>query len=186
MIHLVHGRSTNTLKVYGRDHSLWNLFAAGGDAWGNHGDGVADNPPPWGTNCWIPIGHYILGPVQYFDEPIISEGFGQIPISDIDAASMASLVQAGYATANGLTATIGGIEAPLAQLAEYDRSALFVHGGGSNAPEPLADNQGLYRTEGCPRMENIDWKSLAAYLSPLSSGNVIVYSALETPADLGQ
>lgn len=184
MIHLAHGRSTNSLKVFDRSHGLWQAFECGGDAWGNHGEEGA--LPPWGYDCWIPVGHYILGAPQFFDTPIISEGFGQIPISDVDADSLAKLVTGGYATVNGLTAVIGGIEAPLAQLAQYDRSALFIHGGGSNSPDPLSDNQGLYRTQGCPRMLNAPWKVLAQWLTPLVAGNVLVYSALETPADLGQ
>ena len=31
-----------------------------------------------------------------------------------------------------------------------------VHGGGSAAPEPLAAKQGLYPTEGCIRVQNVD------------------------------
>jgi len=132
----------------------------------------------------MPIGHYVLGAPQVFDKPIASEGYGQIPIQDIDSGALGELVKAGYATVDGLTATIGGIEAPLAQLAEYDRAALFVHGGGSNAPDPYADRQQLCRTEGCPRMENIDWREFAAWLTPLVAGNIIVFTALETPAEL--
>jgi len=184
VIHLVAPRSQNTLKVFTRDGSLWEYFEAGFDAWGNHGtDGAL---PPWGYDCWMPIGHYILGPVDVFDTPIDSEGYGQIPVLDVDAGTLAKLVQGGYATVNGLTAVIGGIEAPLAQLSQYDRSEIMIHCGGSNAPDPLADNQGLYRTFGCTRMLNADWRELAAWLQPLEAGNVIVYTALETPADLGQ
>ena len=107
-------------------------------------------------------------------------------VLDVDAGTLAKLVQGGYATVNGLTAVIGGLEAPLAQLSQYDRSGIMIHCGGSNAPDPLADNQGLYRTFGCTRMLNADWRELAAWLQPLEAGNVIVYTALETPADLGQ
>jgi hypothetical protein len=188
LIHLVGSRSQNTLKVFTRDGSLWKAFRAGFDAWGNYG--VGDNGgtplPPWGEFCWMPIGHYVLGPVDVFDTPIDSEGYGQIPVSDVDADSLAQLVKAGYARVNGLTATIGGLEAPLAQLSHYDRSAIFIHCGGSNSPDPLADDQGLYRTFGCTRMLNADWREFAAWLQPLEAGNVIVYTALETPADLGQ
>lgn len=163
------------------------MYQAGFDAWGNHGVSDDDTPPapPWGHACWMPVGHFRLAPVQFFGTPIASEGYGQIPIIDLDAESLASLVRGGYARANGLTANIGGIEAPLAQLSEYDRSALMIHGGGSNAPEPLAPHQGLYRTFGCTRMENEDWQALAAWLQPLYAGNIVVFTALETPADLG-
>ena len=187
MIHLVGARSANTLKVFTRDGSLWKSFAAGFDAWGNHGVSDDDTPPAplWGHACWMPVGHYLLGAVQRFDPPIVSEGYGQIPVADVDADALSNLVKAGYAKVNGLTAEIGGIEAPLAQLSHYDRSAIMIHCGGSNSPDPLADNQGLYRTFGCTRMLNADWRELAAWLEPLQDGNVIVYTALETPADLG-
>lgn len=181
MIHLVAPRSQGLLKVFVRDGSLWKTFPAGFDAWGNHGEVTPSNPPPWGTDCWMPVGHYLLGPVDVFDTPIASEGYGQIPVSDVDADSLSKLVKGGYATVEGLTATIGGINAPLAQLAQYDRSAIMIHGGGSNAPDPLADWQLLCRTDGCTRMENAGWKELAAFLKPLYDGNVIVYTALETP-----
>lgn len=188
MIHLVAPRSQGILKVFTRDGSLWKAFAAGFDAWGNHGVGEDGRTPLplWGTDCWMPVGHYVLGPVDVFDTPIDSEGYGQIPVSDVDADSIAGLVKAGDARVFGLTATIGGIEAPLAQLSKYNRSAIMIHCGGSNAPDPLAANQGLYRTFGCTRMLNADWQELAAWLAPLYDGNVIVYTALETPADLGK
>lgn len=154
----------------------------GTDAWGNHG---AEGDPPWGHNCWMPVGHYLLELPQVFDTPIASEGYGQIPIADIDGNALAALVKGGFATMNGLTANIGGIEAPLMQLQQYDRSALMIHGGGSNAPDPLAPDQPLLRTEGCSRLHNQDWQALAAWLTPLYDGNTVVYTALETPADLG-
>ena len=185
MIHLVAARSQNTLKVFTRDGSLWEYFESSGDAWGNYGV-VEGALPPWGYDCWAPVGHYVLGPVDVFDTPIASEGYGQIPVLDVDAGSLAKLMQGGYATVNGLTATIGGIEAPLAQLSQYDRSGIMIHCGGSNSPDPLADNQGLFRTYGCQRMLNVDWKELAAFLQPLQDGNVIVFTTLETPASLGQ
>jgi len=188
VIHLVAARSSNTLKIFTRDGSLWKQYRAGFDAWGNYDVSDDDeNPaPPWGHACWMPIGHYVLGPVDVFDTPNESEGYGQIPVSDVDADSIVQLVKGGYATVSGLTANIGGVEAPLAQLTRFDRSALMIHCGGSNSPVPLAANQGLYRTFGCTRMLNADWQEFAAWLQPLQAGNVIVYSALETPANLGQ
>ena len=174
--------------MYDRSHAVWNRFAVGSDAWGNWGVGDAGNTPlpPWGLDCWMPIGHYVLGSVDVFDTPIASEGFGQIPILDFDASACSALANAGDGTFNGLSATIGGIEAPIGQLAAYGRSALMIHGGGSNAPDPLADYQGLWRTYGCQRLENLPWRTLANYLIPLQPGNIVVYTALETPADLGQ
>ena len=182
MIHLVASRSRNLLKVFARDGSLWESFAVGTDAWGNHGSAGA--LPPWGYDCWMPIGHYVLQRPQHFDPPIASEGYGQIPIVDLDAATLEQIVKAGKGTVNGLTANIGGIEAPLLQLSKYDRSALMIHGGGSNDPQPLIDFQPLLRAYGCSRMHNADWRELAAWLEPLYDGNTVVYSALETPATL--
>ena len=155
---------------------------------GNHGlsDDATPPGPPWGHACWMPIGHYVLGAVDTFAVPQDSEGYGQIPIADLDTETIAALVKGGDARVNGLTASIGGLEAPIAQLGAYGRSALMIHCGGSNSPTPLSGDQGLYRTFGCTRMLNADWRHLAVYLSPLYAGNVIVYSAMETPADLGQ
>ena len=181
MIHFVAPRSQGLLKVFVRDGSLWKTFSAGFDAWGNY-----STPPPaspWGFDCWMPPGHFILGAAQFFD-PIPSEGYGQIPVSDMDADSLAQLVKSGYATCSGLTATIGGVEAPIGQLAQYDRSAIMLHGGGSNAPDPYAAYQPLCRTNGCTRLHNADFKALAAFLQPLVDGNVIVYTAIEAPAAL--
>jgi hypothetical protein len=182
LIHLVGRRSGNKLEVYDRGHALAFVYAIGTDAWGNH-DGQGD--PPWGHDCWMPVGHYVLGPVEFFDAPIVAEGFGQIPINDFSANDISQLANAGRATFTGMSANIGGIDAPFGQLTEYNRSAMFVHGGGTNSPDPLADNQGLYRTLGCTRMLNADWKAFATWLDPQSSANIVVYTALETPADLG-
>lgn len=188
MIHLVFARSSKTLKVFTRDGSLWNTFVAGGDAWGNHGVSDDGTPPapPWGHACWMPIGHFKLGPVDVFDTPITSEGYGQIPVLDLDGNDLAALEKGGYATVDGLEANIGGIEAKFGQLSAFGRSAIMIHCGGSNSPDPLADNQGLFRTYGCSRMLNADWRELAGWLAPLYDGNVLVFTALETPADLGQ
>lgn len=132
----------------------------------------------------MPIGHYALGAVEKFATPIASEGYGQIPILDLDSGALGDLVKSGHAVVNGLSAAIGGLEAPLAQLAKYDRSALMIHGGGSNDIDPFSDYQPLLRTEGCTRMHNSDWRELAAWLQPLYAGNTIVYTALETPQEL--
>lgn len=188
MIHVVGERHANRLKVFTRDGSLFKIYPAGFDAWGNYGFSDDDSPPvpPWGHACWMPPGHYVLQPVQSFDPPTASEGYGQIPVADLDAAILGSLVKSQDATARGLAATIGGIEAPIVQLATFERAGIMIHGGGSNATDPFDDIQGLYRTFGCTRMLNGDWRELAVWLMPLFAGNVIVYTALEQPQNLGQ
>jgi hypothetical protein len=130
----------------------------------------------------MPIGHYTLGALDMFGEPIDSEGFGQIPINDFSTADCAALDAAGDGTFTGMTATIGGIEAPIGQLAQYGRSALMIHGGGSNAPYPLLPEQELCRAFGCSRLQNAGLMVLSTWLAPLMSGNIVVYTALETPA----
>jgi len=182
MIHLVADRPTATLKVYDSLGNLWQTLAAQGDAWGNHdGDG---GPPPYGTNCWCPPGHFRLGVPEFFSPPIVSEGFGQIPVLDLDADTLAQLSNAGKAVVSGSSANIGGLVAEIGQLAKYNRSAIMVHGGGSNAPDPFTDYQQLCRTEGCPRMYNVDWKSLAHWLEPQYGGNVVIFTIIGNPLTL--
>ena len=186
MIHLLFDRPTGRLKVYDALGVLWLTFVAGGDAWGNYGISDDDTPPspPYGHACWCPPGHYRLDLVQYFDPPIASEGFGQIPVLDLDVDTLALLQNSGRATVSGTTADIGGITLPFGQLAKQGRSAIMIHCGGSNAPDPFADDQGLYRTFGCTRMLNEDWKTLAAWLVPQYQDNTIIYSIVGDPLPL--
>jgi len=178
MIHPVFDRPTQTIKAFNANGSVYRVFRGEGDAWGH----TADNE--YGHDAWMPPGHYLLGAPQFFAQPIASEGFGQIPISDLDAATLGALVAAGKATANGSNATIGGIVAAIGGLAKYDRSALFVHGGGSNAPQPFADYQMLCKTEGCPRMWNAEWREFALWLQDQSAGNTIVFTVIGNPVIL--
>jgi len=182
MIHLVFNRPDAILKVYDSLGQLYAEYTAQGDAWGNHdGDG---GPPPYGTNCWCPPGHYRLDSPQFFDPPIISEGYGQIPVQDVDVDTLSELVSSGRATANGSSADIGGVDLPISQLAKYGRSAIMIHGGGSNAPHPLDDQQQLCRTEGCTRLFNGEWKVLAHWLDPQYNGNHVIFSVLGDPQTL--
>lgn len=173
------------MKVYTLLGSLYASFEAAGDAWGNYG--VADNGgplPPYGYDCWCPPGHYRLGVPQFFDPPINSEGYGQIPVLDIDADTLAALAASGHAVVDGSSVDIGGTVLPIGQLAKYKRSEIMIHGGGSNAPDPLADEQQLCRTFGCTRIHNAEWKTLAAWLAPQYDDNTVIYSIIGDPVAL--
>jgi hypothetical protein len=189
MIHLIFDRPSAALKVYDGDGSLWRTFVAAGDAWGNHGFSDDGTPPapPYGHACWMPPGHYMLGAVQVFDTPSKSEGYGQIPVIDLDADTIRRLLSSGKATkAKNGQLQIGPVLAWTSQLAEFARGGIMIHCGGSRAPDPYADLQGLYRTIGCTRMQNVDWRALAAWLAPKYAGNTVVYSAFGDPPVLAQ
>jgi hypothetical protein len=175
---LVFDRPTAELKVYDSLGQLYHTYAAQGDAWGNH-DG--SSPQPYGFDCWCPPGHYRLGVPQFFSTPIASEGFGQIPVMDLDAEALAQLVSSGHAVVGGTVANIGGIPLDLNQLSKWNRSGIMIHCGGSDAPDPLADYQMLCRTNGCTRVGNLDWRNLAHWLEPQFSGNIVILSIVGDP-----
>jgi hypothetical protein len=184
MIHLIFDRPSAALKVYDGDGSPWRTFVAGGDAWGNHGvsDDATPPAPPYGHACWMPPGHYMLDAVQVFARPNDSEGYGQIPVLDLDADTLSRLVAAGIAVKQpNAQYSISSIVAWVNQLAAFGRSEVMIHCGGSKAPAPLAPRQGLYRTFGCTRMENDGWTALAAWLAPKYAGNSVIYSAVGDP-----
>lgn len=187
MIRLLFDRPDAHLKIYDENGALWNMFATAGDAWGNHGvsDDATPPSPPYGHACWTPPGHYMLSAVQIFDAPINSEGYGQIPLQDLDDATLRTLVtdQKAADAGNGLY-SIGGIALPVKQIAALSRIALMIHCGGSNAPDPLADHQELCCTFGCTRMYNVDWRALAAWLAPKYNANVVIYSVYGDPRTL--
>ncbi|HEX3549623.1 MAG TPA: L,D-transpeptidase family protein [Candidatus Elarobacter sp.] len=180
MVHLVFNRPTGKLKIYAADGSLWDVIDAGGDAWGD---------PNYGSNGPMPPGHYVLGAPQRF-APIVSEGAGQIPVADIDAAATSALVNGGKASVVDGGLTIGGIIAQTGQLAAFSRSAIMLHGGGSNLAtldppqDPLAPYQQLCKTEGCTRLHNADAARLADFLDANAAGNTVVYTALGRPLTL--
>lgn len=177
MLHIVFDRPNAVLVAYDSFGSVYGGWPAAGDAWAGHG-------PGYGLDGVMPPGHFKLEPVQFFNPPIASEGFGQIPVEDLDVDSLAALVKAGRAVVTGVNADIGGITLKIGQLAAYGRSDIMIHGGGSNSPDPLADNQGFYKTDGCTRMLNKDWKTLATWLAPQFAGNIVVYSAIGDPSTL--
>ena len=179
MLHLVFDRPSAELKVYDALGVLYSTYVAQGDAWGNH-DG-SGGPQPYGVDCWCPQGHYRLATPQFFTPPIASEGFGQIPVQDLDAEALASLSEAGRLIVNGTTANIGGVILPLNQLGKWNRSGIMIHCGGSNAPAPFIPMQQLCRTEGCTRMYNGEWQTLAAWLEPQYNSNIVIYSVVGDP-----
>jgi hypothetical protein len=180
MVHLVFNRPTGKLKIFGADKSLWDVLDAGGDTWGD--GNVADGP--YGHQWPCPPGHYVLEPAQSIAPASAAEGAWQIPVADMPSAVATRLVGAHDAMQDGANVEIGGMSLPLGQLAKYGRSAIMIHGGGSNDPDPLADYQPLCKTEGCTRMHNADLKRVVAYLSPLFGGNTIVYTIVGAPLPL--
>lgn len=180
MIHLVFNRPSGKLKVYKADKSLWGELDAGGDTWGdgNPADG------PYGHLWPCPPGHYLLEAPQVIAPPSAAEGAWQMPVVDLPSATIARLVQAHDATQSGPDLTVGGLTQPVGQLAKYGRSAIMIHGGGSNDPDPLADYQPLCKTDGCTRLHNADLKRLVAFLSPLFADNTVVYTIAGAPLPL--
>lgn len=180
MIHLVFNRPKQSISVYDSTHAAVNVIRGEGDAWGH---GVGDE---YGYEGWMPPGHFLLLEPQTFSTPVASEGFGQIPVSDVYPAALQALVKAGDATfgEDGMIADIGGTLSPVGQLAKHNRSALMIHGGGSNAPEPLADKQELCKTYGCTRVYNADWKWLASWLGVRFETNVVVFTVIGDPVVL--
>jgi len=169
------------MKVFADDGSLWDSFDAGGDAWGD---------PNYGFEGPMPPGHFILGASQRF-APIASEGIGQIPVSDMNDVTRAALIKDGKATAGTASiVTIGQLSLPTGQLSAFNRSAVMLHGGGSNLAglnppqNPLAPFQQLCKTEGCTRLHNADWARLADFIDGHIGVNTVVYSAVGHPLSL--
>lgn len=178
MLHLVGDRPSGELKVYDALGVLYATYPAGWDAWG---ETEGPGPQPYGVDCWMPSGHFRLATPEFFNPPIASEGYGQIPVQDIDAEALASLTEAGRAVVSGMNANIGGIVLPLNQLGKWNRSGIMIHCGGSNAPDPFAPMQMLCKTLGCTRMYNGEWQTLASWLEPQYGGNIVIYSVVGDP-----
>jgi hypothetical protein len=192
VIHFVHNRPTNILKVFGPASGQAQTFEAGSDAWGNYGVSQDKLPPvpPWGHSCRIPPGHYVLGNPEIYPVPLSGEGAGQISILDIGGVTLATLVGANLATKTNTGGTpgaiIGQIDLPLGQLMAWgNREALLIHGGGTNLKSHFNDpNQRLLRTYGCVRVHNKDLITLIGFVKQNLAGQTIVYSAYGVPAPL--
>lgn len=182
MIHLIFNRPTGKMKVFEPDRSLWDVIDGGGDAWG---DGV-DADRPYGYKWPCPPGHYILDVPQSITPPIPSEGSWQIPVLDMPSSDVTTLLAAHDASQQGSNLSVGGVALPLGQLAYYGRSAIMIHGGGSNLQNPYADYQELCKTEGCTRLHNADLARLARYLLANADGNTVVYSIVGDPLPLSR
>lgn len=178
MIHIVFDRAAQHIKLFDPNGGLAGSYRGEGDAWGY----TPENP--YGHDGWCPQGHYVLGPTNRFPQPIASEGWGQIPVSDIGMSLAEQLVDAGKAQWSGLNLIVGGIAARIGRLSYYGRSGIMIHAGGSNAVEPFADYQQLCRTFGCTRMYNVEWKDLAAYLDAHRGGNTVAFTIVGDPARL--
>jgi hypothetical protein len=180
VIHVVFNRPSGKLKIYASDKSLWGELDAGGDAWGD--GSPADGP--YGHLWPCPPGHYVLEAPQNIAPPSAAEGAWQMPVADLSSAVAERLVDAHDATRDGSNLTIGGLAQPIGQLAKFSRSAIMIHGGGSNDPDPLADYQPLCKTDGCTRLHNADLARVVAFLSPLFAGNTVVYTIVGDPLPL--
>ncbi|HKE37390.1 MAG TPA: hypothetical protein VKB39_08155 [Candidatus Baltobacteraceae bacterium] len=160
MIHVVFDRAGGVLKVFSPDGAtMRSNFAATGDAWGR-----ASNPNdgPHGHFWPIATGHYVLTKWESWGVAgaAPSEGYGQIYVMDLDDATKQRLIDANFCKVQGDYLVIGGIALPRGGLAAWGRSEIMVHGGGSNAPQPLAPMQPLCSTDGCTRVHNQDWPAI--------------------------
>jgi hypothetical protein len=168
MIHCVFDRPGGALKVFS-DGAMKNSFEATGDAWGR---AMNPNGGPHGSDWPIPSGHYVLTQWESWGTggAIASEGYGQIYVADLDDATKQRLIDAGDCSVKGDYLVIGGVALPRGGLAAWGRAAIMVHGGGSNAPDPLAAQQPLCATEGCTRVHNVAWPMLVNDLAGTQLG----------------
>lgn len=193
MIHVIFDRPESKLHVWdagsiqqGVDGTQKFIFRAENDTWADTAE------LPYGHDCPMPPGHYVLTKIDHFNPPVVSEGFGQIYVEDMSESTAELLIKANRATLVSPATTplsramlnIGGTVASIGGFTLWNRAEIMLHGGGSNAPEPFADEQMLCKTEGCGRMYNSNWKTLAAYLEPLFASETIVLSVIGAPVAL--
>jgi len=158
---------------------LLRQFEASGAAWGDGSSG------PYGHDYPIPAGHYTLASFEHIDPPIASEGALQIDVADLSSDTWVRLYEAGLAHGTQSEATIGGVSLPLDGLANNGRSAIMIHGGGSNlGAQALDPDQQLCATEGCTRMHNQDLEPLLELLDGAGGTfpETVIFSVVGDPA----
>jgi hypothetical protein len=162
VIHCVFDRPSGVLKTFAPSGTI--QMQATGDAWGRSSN---PNDGPHGHFWPIPAGHYRLTQWESWGTSgaVSSEGYGQIYVEDLDDATKQKLINAHLCTVQGETLVIGAIALPRGGLAANGRSEIMIHGGGSNAPQPLAPTQPLCATDGCTRVHNKDWPTLVNALT---------------------
>lgn len=184
MIHAVFERRSERLSVFGPDGRLWHTVAATGDA---AGGGMR---APYGPGFPIAPGHYRLIGQTAHDPPTPDDGPGLIYVDDLDTAALQTLINAGRATQRGASAEIARLTVPVGGLAQWNRSAIAIRGGGASlarsapAEDPLAPYQRLTRGDGGVRVHNADLARLMQILDPIYAANTIVLTALGDPARL--
>jgi hypothetical protein len=184
MIHAVFERRSEQLAIFGPDGRLWHTIAASGDA------GGGGMRAPYGPGFAIAPGHYrLIGQTEH-DPPTPDDGPGLIYVDDLDTAALQTLVNAGRATMRGASVDIARLIVPVGGLAQWNRSAIAIRGGGTSlarltpAEDPLAPYQRLTRGDGGVRVHNADLARLLQILGPIYPANTVVFTALGDPARL--
>jgi hypothetical protein len=184
MIHVVFERPSERLSVFGPDGRLWHTVKATGEA------GGGGMRAPYGPGFPIAPGHYRLIGQTAHDPPTADDGPGLIYVDDLDTAALQTLINAGRATMRGASAEIARLTVGVGGLAQWNRSAIALRGGGASLaratpPEdPLAPYQRLTRGDGGVRLHNADLARLMQILDPNYSSNTIVLTVLGDPARL--
>jgi hypothetical protein len=184
MIHAVFDRRLERLSLFGPDGRLLHTVAASGDA------GGSGMRPPYGPGFPIAPGHYRLIGQTAHDPPTADDGPGLIYVDDLDTAALQNLINAGRATMRGASVEIARLTVPVGGLAQWNRSAIAIRGGGATlahaapAEDPLAPFQRLTRGDGGTRVYNADLARLMQILDPLYAANTIVFTVLGDPVRL--
>jgi hypothetical protein len=182
MIHVVFERPSERLSVFGPDGRLWHTVEAAGDA---SGGGMR---APYGPGFPIAPGHYRLIGQTAHDPPTADDGPGLIYVDDLDTAALQTLVNAGRATMRGASVEIARLAGGVGALAQWNRSAIAIRGGGASLAratppgDPLAPYQRLTRGDGGVRLHNADLARMMQILEPFYATTTIVLTVLGDPA----
>src|SRR5947209_426911 len=184
MIHAVFERRSERLAIFGPDGRLWHAVPATGDAAGG------GTRAPYGPGFPIAPGHYRLIGQSAHDPPTPDDGPGLVYVDDLDTAALQVLVNAGRATLRGATVEIARMPGAVGGLAQWNRSAIAIRGGGASLPramppeDPLAPYQRLTRGDGGVRLHNADLARLMQIFDPIYAANTIVLTVLGDPRRL--